>query len=309
MNDRVRLIAEKGLLYAPHYVAEQLGMFDAEGLNLDTSFESGPGGSWLADVLAAGEADIARGGIWIPLTYRHRLERLTIIAVICHRNPQVLLTREAITSFDWKQLRGKKVLLPAAATSQWMFLEGLLIEQGVDIGGIRFLRDLAIGTTTRLWRAGLGDFYLVSPPLSEVLLEEGYALATTLASSGGAVPWSVYYTTPEFAARSDRTVVRFLRALLHAQRWVVSHAAAEVAAIVRGSFMEYRLDPLTTAIARMQREGVWLPSVQLDRGAFVRYQRIIQRYGLIDRLMPFPELVAESLAADLELSMPQNVGK
>lgn len=301
---RLRLIAEHALCYAPHYIAERLGYFTDEGLLLETSFDSGPGGSWLADRLADGSADLARGGIWIPMMYRKHLEDLRLFAMLCARNPQVLIGRTRLDTFTLADLEGRRVLLPAAATSQWMFLEGVLREAGVDLTSIRFVRDLDRATMSRLWRSGFGDFYLASPPAAQAVQPDP-AGAASLATLGGPVPWSVYYTSRERIERDGQLLARFNRALLRGIEWTLSRAPEQAATLLADDFPEATPQELADGIARMRADGVWQADVAIPRPALERYQRIILDYGLLDTPLPFEQIVAsveDGDAADRQLT-------
>jgi NitT/TauT family transport system substrate-binding protein len=277
--------------YAPAYLAQTLGFFRDRDLTVDTSIPAGPGSSWLTDNLHQGKADVAMGGIWIPLTYRGRLGDFPIFARVCSRNPQALMARAPVAKFDWSLLYGRKVLLPMSSTSQWMFLEGAMKEAGVEIGRITFLRDLDIATTTNLWRAGLADFYLVDPPLIEELEDEGYHVATTLAESCGPVPWTVYYTTPAFLARRDGVAGRFRDAIGAALTWLGNHDDREVAEAIGPFFPGVSRGNLARAIRRLRANGVWVETPTIEEKSFMRYQRIIADYGLIDEPYSFGDVV------------------
>jgi NitT/TauT family transport system substrate-binding protein len=301
MADRIRLIAEYSLTYAPHHVAEKLGLFAAEALEVTTDYGSGPGGSWLADVLAEGRADIARGGIWIPMMYRDRLEDVRAFAELCSRNAQVILRRHNHGAFQPADLHGRTLLLPAAATSQWMFLEGVLRERGVQLGRVKFVRDLDVRTTTRLWHAGFADFYLASAPLADALVAEGFHVATELATFGGAVPWSIYYAPPSFLADRTEVTQRFLKALGAAAIWLNEHSAADVVDVIAEDFADWPRDVLKASVRRLQRLGVWPTSHNVVREPLLRYQDMMIAYGLLDRPLAYEDIVApiavEAIAA------------
>lgn len=300
MADRVR-VTPSGLSvnYAPDYLAADLGYFREQDLEVDSSVNAGPGSSWLADNLVSGKADIAMGGIWIPLMYRHRIAELPICAVVCSRNPQTIQSRSLADDFRWQDLYDKQFVLPLESTSQWMFLQGAMLEAGVDLERIQFIRDLHVETTTNLWRAGFGDFYLTTPPLSDELAEDGYPVATTLAESCGAVPWSVYYSTPDFIARDDDPVGRYAEAVEGAMKWILSHPDTEVAQALQSRFSHVPQSRLASVIGGMKERGVWAGSVTIPEEPFMRYQGMIAAYGLIREPFPFADVVTDLASKEL----------
>jgi NitT/TauT family transport system substrate-binding protein len=296
MTDRIRLIAEHSLTYAPHHVAEKLGLFTDRELEVVTDYNSGPGGSWLADVLAEGGADIARGGIWIPMMYRHHLEDVRAFAELCSRNVQVILRREHEGKFNVTDLHGSTLLLPAAATSQWMFFQGVLRERGVDLGRVRFVRDLDVKTTTRLWRAGFADYYLASAPLADALIVEGFDAAADMASLGGAVPWSVYYSAPSILGTHGDQLRRFTAALSEGAVWINAQSATEVVDLIASDFTTWPKEILRESVHRMQLAGLWPTINRVAREPLMRYQRMMLAYGLVGEPLAYEEIVAPNAA-------------
>jgi NitT/TauT family transport system substrate-binding protein len=287
--------------YAPGYLAEDLGFFAQEGLKVDSTIVSGPGSSWLSDNLIDGLADIALGGVWIPLAYRDRIADLDPFALVCSRNPQVLIGRAPVENFTWDHAYGLTVLLPLSSTSQWLYLEGCLRDAGYDPTRITFVRDLEEQAMSRLWRAGLGDFILVFPPLSEDLESEGFHAVTTLAEDFGAVPWSVYYATPEFIRNNGEAVSAFARGIQRSFDWLHSHTPQDIAYALHRRFPAMPHDRLTRSISRILANDVWPATVEIEESSYMRYQKMICDYGLTPEVKDFDEVVTPRIARELAI--------
>jgi NitT/TauT family transport system substrate-binding protein len=279
-------VTESGpsLKYAALYVAEDRGYFAEESIRVRTDIDDGPGGSWLVDNLIDDSADIALGGIWMPLMYQQSgLGEFIPFAALCHRNAALILGRDSSPHpFAWSDLYGKRVLLSMSATSQWMFLEGLLREQGVEIQKIKFVRDLHQRTTTSLWRAGYGDFYFVDPLDGEKLIDEGAVVAAEMADLGGSVPWSIVYTKQTTYQRTDRLVQRFLTALERGQAWLHEADPESVAQLMAPRFPSASSAQIRRVLERLIRSGVWQKDMRLSPPAVARYQSMMIDYGLFD---------------------------
>lgn len=278
--------------YAPCYLADTLGIYAANGLRVDATIPAGPGSSWLSSNLLDDKADFAMGGIWIPLAYRGRLAELPICALVCHRNPQAIMARRPIENFGWESLYGQKMLLSMSSTSQWMFLEGVMKQAGADPSKVQFLRDLDALTNIRLWRAGLGAFFLADPLTAEELEDEGYHVVTTLGRICGPVPWSVYYTAPRVLQRKDGMASLFVRSIGEALGWIHAHTDEEVAEAIASYFPGKPVALLARSIARLRADGVWRQDTTIPRDPFDNYQRIIADFGLIERPFPFDDVVS-----------------
>ena len=291
MTDLVRVAdSGSGVYYAPQYLALELGFFAEEGLQVETEV---PGGARLVEYLSSGRADVALGGIWRPLMYRSRLETLVAFAMLCARNPQVLVARNPPQGdgFAWQDLVGRSVILPAGAPSPGMFLSSILRRAGVDASGVRFVRDLQEQETVRLFRAGLGDFYLAMPPLAEELVAEGYHAAVTLAEAGGPVPWSVYYGTPEFLAHPARPAARFAKAIRRVLCWLLAWDPDDMPGPLQKYFPDTDARLLARSIALARQRGVWTGNVRIPECDLMRWQDVLVYDGLLDRPIPYLQIV------------------
>jgi NitT/TauT family transport system substrate-binding protein len=284
-RERLRITESAlALKFAPQYVAEDLGFFSDEGLDVQSGIDAGPAGSWLVDNLIADRADVALGGIWMPMLYTQiGIARLSAFAAVCHRNPAVIMQRGTPAApFAWRSLHGRRVLLSLAATSQWMFLEGVLREAAVDLVRIRFVRDLDVRTTQKLWRAGFADYFFVEPALAEELLEEGFAVATTMAEAGGPVPWSVYYARDDVLNRPAGPMPAFARALDRASAWLIEAPLADVAGRLTRRFPSTPARRVERVVKRFRSTGVWQADMRVCPEATSRYRAMMVRYGLLD---------------------------
>jgi NitT/TauT family transport system substrate-binding protein len=298
MADRVRVTASgAGAAYVPHYLAQRLGLYAAEGLEVQTD---APGGAMLAGNLASGAAEVALGGVWRPLMYLDRLETFRAFALLCIRNPQVLLARSPLERFEWSALRGTTVVLPAGAPSPGIFFAAALQAAGLAPEAVRVIREFQTEEAVRLFRAGLGDFLLVMPPLSERLARDGFPVATTLAAATGTVPWSVFYATPDFLDRADQPATRFARALQRALRWVAEHPPEDAARASAADFPGLDPDTLAGAIRRARDNGLWPAGIHIPQEPLDRWQRTLVAHGLYDRPVPYPRIVDSRPAEALE---------
>ncbi|SDN76114.1 ABC transporter substrate-binding protein [Ensifer sp. YR511] len=287
MPDKLRITeSSPAAKFAPQYVAESLGYFRDEDLDVTFGVDAGPAGSWLADNLVADKADIALGGIWLPFAYRDLgIADLVPFAAVCHRNPAMLVSRTPIHGpFDWAILEGKRLVLALAATSQWMFLEGVLQERGVDLGRVQVVRDLHIETMQRLWKEGLGDFFLAEPTTALALIDAGYVLAATMADAAGPVPWSVYYAR-RGSVFANSPMHRFQRAIARAVDWILDGHASDTAAIVAERLKQSNTTVMQRTVQHLIASGTWQRNLNICADATDRYAAMMVRYGLL-RVMP-----------------------
>ncbi|MGQ3215372.1 ABC transporter substrate-binding protein [Shinella sp.] len=283
MPDKLRITeSSPAAKFAPQYVADELGYFQDEDLDVTFGVDAGPAGSWLADNLVAGKADIALGGIWLPFVYRDLgMADLVPFAAVCHRNPAMLISRTPLDGpFDWTMLEGKRLVLSLAATSQWMFLEGVLLEHGVDLRRVQVVRDLHMETMQRLWRAGLGDFFLAEPATALALTDAGFFLAGTMAEAAGPVPWSVYYA-PRDSVFAGSPTRRFQSAIERAVDWILTDHVSDTAVLVAARLKQKDTAVMQRTVQHLVSSGTWVRNLNIDPVATARYAGMMVRYGLL----------------------------
>jgi NitT/TauT family transport system substrate-binding protein len=190
-----------------------------------------------------------------------------------------------------------------------MLLQAILRREGIGEARTRFLQQVQRDEGVELFRAGLGDYLLAAPPLSEVLVEEGVAhVAVTLAEAGGLIPWSVYYAAPEFVDRSDNVAGRFSRAIQRGLAWTLTHDPAEVAQVVRSHFAAVPHPVLARAIGSGLRTGVWTDTVRVSPEGLSQWQDMLVQAGLIDAPVPYAAIVDERAARWVSASSPGRAG-
>jgi ABC-type nitrate/sulfonate/bicarbonate transport system substrate-binding protein len=282
--------------YFPEYVATELGFFAEEGLRME-SFAPTSGPFTPALDIEAGTADIAMGGIWRPLMYRGRLETFHVFAQLCDRDARLLLSRKPAEGFTWSQMIGKTVLLPGGAPSPEILMLGILRREGVDPSRIRFIQSLTGAEQTRLFRAGLGDYFLVSRPAADVLISQGVAAMAASFSDVGKIPWSVYYASREFLDRDANVAGRLAKGLQRGLEWTLAHDPMEAPGVFKRFFP--KLDPglVAQSVRDCRARGVWSPTAHVSRPGLEQWQEMIVEYGMLDAPIPYDEIV-DSRAAD-----------
>ena len=155
--DLLRISATShGLNYLPEYHAAATGGFARRGLEV-AAWARDPWTGTLDD-LAAGEADLVLGGIWVPAMYAGAGRDLVAVGQLNARFPMVIVTREPVADFTWSWLTGRTVLAPGAGgTAPYEFTAGVMREHGVDPGAVRFVRDLSTEMLRELFEHGAGD--------------------------------------------------------------------------------------------------------------------------------------------------------
>lgn len=277
--------------YMPEYLANELGYFEEAGLKV-TSYVPSPWTTVLKDI-DSGSAEAVVGGIWCPLIYKRRVKDYFAFAKVASRCPMSLLAHEPIENFTWKDLEGKKVLTSGGnGASPGLFLAGVAGEGGADVSKIHFVHDFTIAMLQELFMGGFGDVIMMKADLAAQLEAAGKGhVLTNLTITGGEVPWSVYYTTPETLAREDNLCGRFTMGLQRAQTWLREHDGYECREILARNWPKVQLDTAIAIVNEYKAQGMWPETVRIQERELSRWQSFLVAGNVIDGEIPYDEIV------------------
>lgn len=263
---------KSALAYLPLTVAEQMGFFRLEGLDVDIIE---PPSLMRAQQLAtSGGADIVSGWVEQTLAWqaKDQLKGPTFVAfVLMGRAPQMAFGVSTKTLPDFKNLgdlRGKKIGIMAPSTPSHTIAHLVLTRGGLRLGDTSFV---SVGTPSgalAALRAGQIDALSYIDPLVTQLEQRGElrvvadtrTLRGTLAACGGDMPASCLYATPEFVQKSPVTTQAVTHAMVHALKWLQTAGVSDLMKIVPESYFAGDRALYLAAFARM-REAIALDGI------------------------------------------------
>ena len=183
------------------------------------------------------------------------------------------------------------------APTPWLCMQSVLRRHGVDPARITFLRGLSTADAVAAFRARKGDFIEHGPPVVDHLLADGTGhLVAAMGDATGPVPFSSFMATRETLTRDRERIVRFVRGLARAQRWMASSGAGEIAAVIAPAFAEIDERIRAAAVERYLRQSTWARDPVLTRSGFDALQTILLDGGFITRAHRFEDLVDVEIA-------------
>jgi NitT/TauT family transport system substrate-binding protein len=294
---RVR-VAEtfRSIFYAPLSVAIHGGHFAAEGLDVDVV--TAKFGAGTVGMMTKGEADVALSGLMRSFDQADRGEApLVHFAGVNDRNGFFLLSREPRPSFGWSDLVGRTVISFGGAPTPWLCMQSVLRRHGVDPARIAFLRGLSTADAVAAFHARKGDFIEHGPPIVDQLLADGTGhLVAAMGDATGPVPFSSFMATRETLTRDRERMLRFVRGLARAQRWIAASGAGEIAAVIAPAFPDIDARIRAAAVERYVRQSTWARDPVLTRSGFDTLQTILLSGGFIRRAHRFEDLVDVEIA-------------
>jgi NitT/TauT family transport system substrate-binding protein len=290
------VVAFHSIFYAPLPVAIRGGHFAAEGIDVDPETPALAAGT--VDALLSGVADVSLSGIMRSFQLVDRGgARLVHFAAVNDRNGFFLLSREPRPRFAWSDVAGRTIISFGGAPTPWLCMQAVLRRHGVDPARVTFRRDLSTPDAIAAFRAREGDFIEHGPPVIDQLIADGTGhLVASMGEATGPVPFSSLMATPEMLTKQRDVLIRFVRGLYRAQRWMAASSAQEIAAVVAPVFGDIEPAVRVAAVERYLRQSTWARDPVLTRAGYETLQEILLSAGFIKKPHPFESLVDTEIA-------------
>jgi NitT/TauT family transport system substrate-binding protein len=273
----VRLISYPLLAYTPVFVAQALGYYADEGIEIDFVPHRG---DWSAmnDALTRGDAEIAIGNMW----FAGRWSQPSNVVPVAHCVRQcgsVLVTINGATghSFSWSDLRGATVAVQSDVPTPWVAFRECLAVSGVGLGDLRVLVGLGTDEVVAALRAGGVDLSLMHV---ERCVNGDLVEVAALADVVGPVPWSVCFADRRRAAEDNDVFRAFRNAIERALRSMTQADVSDLVSLVATRFPQHDDVTLARLLARLRRMAAWPETATIPLEDVVRWQGILCRWGM-----------------------------
>jgi len=243
---RIAVGGASQLLYLPTTLAQQLGYYKDEGL--DVELEDFAGGSKALEALVGGSADVVSG--FYDHTIQMAAEGRELVAFVAMlRYPGLVLAvspKASDTVKSIEDVKGRIAGVTAAGSSTQMLLTYLLTRHHVDPSEVSIS---AIGTSATAIAAvehGRVDVAMMADPAFTLVAKRDPAvriLADLRRADGvkdafgtGSYPGSVLYSSGDWIRAHPDTTARLARAIKRTLAWMQAHSAADIAAKMPAAF-------------------------------------------------------------------------
>lgn len=284
--------SESRIYYCAHYLAQSLGLFAAEQLDVTfTTSESGGHtvqGGQVPAVLSR-DADLTLGGPMVVMKHfqQHGAELQCFCASVA-ANPWFLAAAQAQPQFTLSDLRGKRVLDvgnvgTATLTFRWLLARHGLQNVELIAGSGDQARDFAAVANGEADYA-LHAMHMLAPAIAAGQLHS----VSSLADVCGHVPWSAYIARADVLIEKAEAFAAFSRAIAHALTWIAEHNAAELAEQVQPFFVDYPREALVRGLDAYQQAHVFAPGSVIPRAEFDHFTQLLGAIGWLDPSQPVP---------------------
>jgi NitT/TauT family transport system substrate-binding protein len=227
------------LCYLPTVLAEQLGEYQKNGVEIDlVNFK---GGSQALTALIGGSADVVSGYYDHCVNLAARRQSLQAF-VVYDRYPGLVLgvsPRHTAEINTVKDLAGRKVGVSAPGSSTDFFLKYVLAKAGVAADSVGVVGVGLDSTSVAAMEQGMVDAAVMLDPTPTLLnakhpplkiLTDTRTQEDTLAVFGGEYPGGALYSRTDWIATHEKETAALTAAILATLKWIQSHAPEEIMA-------------------------------------------------------------------------------
>ena len=284
------------VFYAPMYLADSLGYFEEE--NIEIELTNGGGADKVMAAVLSGDADIGFCGpeaaIYVLLGGTSDVP--TVFGQLTRKDGSFLVSRVDEPDFKWEDLAGKEVLAGRKGGVPAMTFEYSLKEHNIA-DQVTLNYDVAFNLMTGAFESGVADYCtMFEPTASEYeAAGKGYVVAA-VGEASGEVPYTAYIAKRSWLDENTDIAEGFLRAVMRAIDFAESEPAETVAEYLLPHFPSTSLESLAVSVESYRSIAAWQPDMTLSKESFERLQDIIESAGELPERADWAALVDNSLA-------------
>lgn len=231
--------------YLPLTIAEQLGYFRAEGLDVEISDFAG--GSRALQAVVGGSADVVSGAYEHTINLQSKGQKFQAF-VLQGRAPAISVGISLKTMPHYKtvaDLKGKKIGISAPGSSTNMVANLILSRAGLKSSDVSFIGVGTAAGAMTAFRSGQIDAMSNVDPVMTMLEQKGEVrliadtrtLKGTLEVFGGPMPAGCLYAPLEFIQKNPNTVQALTNAMAHSLKWLQTAGPSDIIKTVPEAYL------------------------------------------------------------------------
>ena len=285
------------IFYAPQYLADALGYFEDEGLDVEFILTSGANNVTAA--VLSGDVEIGFCGSEATIYVYNQGEKdyLVNFAGLTKKDGSFLVAREKDEDFKVKDLIGKHIIAGRKGGMPAMTLEWALNQNGVKTSEVNFDTSIDFASTTGAFIGGTGDYVSVFEPTALQLEKQGVGyVVASVGELGGTVPYTTYNARKSYIEENNDIIKGFTKAINKSLEYTHTHTAEEVAQHITDYFPDTSLNDLTKIVQRYMDIDAWFKTTKISEEEFTNVQNIVKNAGELDKTAPYNKLIDNSFA-------------
>ena len=280
------------IFYAPQYLADSLGYFKDEGL--DVEFILTPGADKVTASVLSGDVDIGFCGSEATIYVYKNGEKdyLVNFAGLTKRDGSFLVSREKIKNFKVSDLKGKHIIAGRKAGMPAMTLEYAINKNGLKTTDMNFDTSYDFSATTGAFIGGNGDFVALFEPTATSLVNQGYGyIVASVGKLGGDVPYTAYKAKKSYIDKHLKELKGFKKAINKALNYIHKNSAHDVALKISSYFPDSSINDLEKMVQNYMDIDAWYDTTYIDKKDFEHIEEIIKNAKELDKFVDYNKLV------------------
>jgi len=233
------------LYYLPLTIAEQLGYFRAEGLDLQI-VEAGSAAAALQAVIS-GAADVCSGAYEQTLNLQSKNHMFQSF-VMQGRAPQIAFGVSTKTMPGYKlasELKGKKIAVSALGSPSHLVASRVLLQRGVKPDEVSFVSvGMGIAALQALHTGQVDAMCNIEPLITMMefkgeikVISDTRTLKGTAAVFGGPMPAACLYAATDFVRKNPNTCQAMTNAIVHSLKWLQTAGPGDIIKTVPENYL------------------------------------------------------------------------
>ena len=286
------------VFYAPLYLADSLGYFKEENIQIELT--NGGGADNVMSAVLSGDSDVGFCGPEAALyvLLGGSTDVPTVFGQLTKRDGSFLVSRVPEPNFKWEDLKGKEILAGRKGGVPAMTFEYVLNNHGLTDGvDLTLNYDVAFNLMVSAFEAGTADYCTMFDPTAYEYeaAGKGYVVAS-VGEASGEVPYTCFIAKNSWLTENPETAEGFLRAVTKAVKYANETPSATVAPYLTAYFEGVSEQSLAASVERYRAIDAWRTNLTMTEDSFQRLQDIIENAGELSARAELSELADNSYA-------------
>lgn len=286
------------VFYAPQYLADALGYFEDEGLDVELILT--PGADKVTAAVLSGDVNIGFCGseATIYVYNQGQKDYLVTFSGLTKRDGSFLVSREKYDNFTLEDLKGKTIIGGRKGGMPEMTFEWALLENNIDPKkDVNIDTSIDFASMQGAFISGTGDFVTLFEPNAFQLEQEGLGyVVASVGELGGVVPYTAYNAKKSYIENNPEIIQGFTNAIQKGLDYAHNHSNEEIAKKILPYFPDTSLNDLTEIVKRYKEADSWYKTTYIAEEDFNHIQTIVEKAGELTNRVPYNKLVNTSFS-------------
>ena len=282
------------VFYAPLYLADAIGYFEEEGIEIELT--NGGGADATMAAVLSGSADVGFCGPEAALyvVTGGSSDSPKVFGQLTKRDGSFLVGRTAQPDFEWTDLEGKEILAGRKGGVPAMTFEYTLDQLGVNA---TLNYDVAFNMMTSAFESGIADYCTMFEPVASEYQAagKGYIVAS-VGEAAGEVPYTCFAAKQSYIDANPDKIEALLTGVTKAVKYINENDARDCAELIAPYFDGTSVSSLAVSIESYKSIDAWVTDMAMKPSALDNLQSIMENSGELTRRVAFEELVLTETA-------------